>query len=98
MFRTEESQPYVLPVVRKVEADILASPHMNHEYTPLYGLPNFTKAAVELLLGKDSPAVIENRAHGIQTISGAGALRLGAEFLSNVLGFKRVFMSNPTWG
>lgn len=71
---------------------------MNHEYLPTNGQPIFTKTAVEFLLGKNSPAVIENRAHGIQALSGTGALRLGAEFLSRVLGFERVFLSNPSWG
>lgn len=71
---------------------------MNHKYLPSYGNQNFTKSAMELLLGKDSIAIKENRAHGIQSISGTGALRLGAEFLFNVLGHKTVYMSNPTWG
>lgn len=85
-------------MVKKTEAKILANPDMNHEYLPTFGRPNFTKSVVELLLGKESAAIIENRAHGIQAISGTGALRLGADFLSSVLGFTRVYLSNPTWG
>ena len=33
---------------------------LNHEYLPILGLPEFTNAAVKLVLGADSPAVINN--------------------------------------
>lgn len=88
----------MLPVVKKTEEILLTSPDMNHEYLPSHGLPTFIQCAVEYLLGKDSPALIENRAHGIQTISGSGALYLGALFLNNVLNYKRIYLSDPTWG
>lgn len=98
VYCTDDSQPYVLPVVKKTEAKLIASPQSNHEYILTCGEPSFTKASVEFLLGNDSPAILEGRAHGIQTISGSGALFMGAQFLSQVLGFKRVYLSNPTWG
>lgn len=97
-YRTNDNLPYVLPVVKKTESSILASPQMNHEYLPSHGLPSFIKCAVEYLLGQKSEALIENRAHGIQTISGSGALYLGALFLNNVLKYKRIYLSDPTWG
>lgn len=62
------------------------------------GLETFTKASTTLLLGDDSPAIKENRAHGIQALSGTGALRLGAEFLCRKLGRTIVYNSDPTWG
>ncbi|XP_055313756.1 aspartate aminotransferase, cytoplasmic-like [Sitodiplosis mosellana] len=96
-YRTSDNQPYVLPVVRKTEARIVENRKINHEYLPSCGQQNFTTSAIELLLGEDSIAINENRVHGIQSISGTGALRLGAEFLFNVLGHKTVYMSNPTW-
>lgn len=71
---------------------------MNHEYVLSCGDPPFTKACVEFLLGKNSPAILEGRAQGIQTISGSGALFMGAQFLCQVLDFKTVYLSNPTWG
>lgn len=98
VYCTEDSQPYILPVVKKTEAKLLASPQNNHEYIPSPGEPRFTKACVEFLLGNDSPAILEGRAHGIQTISGSGALFMGAQFLCQVLNFKRVYLSNPSWG
>ena len=38
------------------------------------------------------------RVCSIQTISGTGALRLGAEFIGRFLGFETMYISNPTWG
>lgn len=97
-YRSNDNQPYYLPAVKKAETRLITSPQMNHEYLPSHGHPSFIKAAVEYLLGKDSPAILQNRAHGIQTISGSGALYLGALFLSHVLNHKRIYLSNPTWG
>lgn len=97
-YRTADGRPWVLPVVKKTEIKIAESENINHEYLPVCGPDSFTKAAVELLLGEDSPAIKENRVHGVQSLSGTGALRLGAEFLSNKLGRKVVYYSDPTWG
>jgi len=50
-----------------------------------------------MLLGNDSPAIVENRAFGVQCLSGTGSLRVGAEFLSRILGSKIYYYSKPTW-
>lgn len=97
-YRTEDGQPYVLPVVKKTEAKLIAIPQMNHEYTLTCGEPSFTKACGELLLGNDSPAIREGRVQGIQTISGTGSLFLGAQFLCQELNSKTVYLSDPSWG
>ena len=60
-YRTDEGQPWVLPVVKSVEAQMAIDPLLNHEYLPILGLPDFCEAASELCLGKDSPALVENR-------------------------------------
>lgn len=88
----------MLPVVKKTEIKIAESLTINHEYLPVCGPDSFTKASVGLLLGEDSPAVKEGRAHGVQALSGTGALRLGAEFLVKKLGRSVVYYSDPTWG
>lgn len=87
-----------MPVVKKTEIKIAESLDVNHEYLPVCGPDSFTKASVSLLLGDDSPAIKENRAHGVQSLSGTGALRIGAEFLANKLGRNVVYYSSPTWG
>lgn len=97
-YRTPDGRPWVLPIVKATEIKIAESETINHEYLPVCGPDSFTKASVALLLGEDSPAIKENRAHGVQSLSGTGALRLGAEFLYHKLGRKIVYYSDPTWG
>ncbi|GLG94931.1 Aspartate aminotransferase [Gryllus bimaculatus] len=95
-YRTEEGKPWVLPVVRQVERDMAANETLNHEYLPVLGLDSFSAAATKMLLGSNV-AIDEGRAFGIQTLSGTGALRVGAEFLARQLGYKTFYFSQPTW-
>jgi len=100
-YRTEEGKPWILPVVKKAEkilAEKTEQEAINHEYLPVLGLESFTSAATKMLLGDDSPALLENRAFGVQCLSGTGALRNGAEFLKRLLGSNTVYYSDPTWG
>lgn len=87
-----------MPVVKKTEIQIAESLKINHEYLPVCGSDSFTKASTALLLGEDSVPIKENRAYGVQALSGTGALRLGAEFLAGKLGRDVVYYSDPTWG
>lgn len=96
-FRTNEGKPWVLPVVRKVEKSLAADELQNHEYLPVLGLDAFSQAATSLLLGADSPIIAQGRAFGIQTLSGTGALRVAAEFLSRILHYDTFYYSKPTW-
>ena len=61
VYRTEEGQPFVLPVVRTIEAQMSADPTLNHDYIAPGGLDAFTDAASRLLLGNSSLAVTQNR-------------------------------------
>lgn len=82
----------------KAEELLRQDPNLNHEYLPIAGLPEFTTAACKLILGGDSPAIAEERTSSTQTISGTGAVHLGALFLSKFYsGPKTVYISNPTW-
>ncbi|KAH8279501.1 hypothetical protein KR026_011792, partial [Drosophila bipectinata] len=96
-YRTDAGEPWVLPVVRRTEISIASDEKVNHEYLPVTGLDTFTTAATQLVLGTDSPAIQENRAFGVQTISGTGALRIAADFLHTQLNRNVVYYSNPTW-
>ncbi|XP_067008255.2 aspartate aminotransferase, cytoplasmic [Anabrus simplex] len=96
-YRTEEGEPWVLPVVQKTELEMASDKSLNHEYLMYLGDDSFRQAATRLLLGDKNPAILEGRAIGIQSISGTGAIRVGAEFLRRVLKFKTVYICNPTW-
>lgn len=97
-YRTDESKPWVLPVVQKVEALLLADKTLNHEYLPVAGIPAMRSAAARLLLGEDSPAIKEKRVDAVQALGGTGALRIGLDFLHSRLGYDTVYVSKPTWG
>ena len=60
-YRTNEAKPWVLPVVRKAEKQIVEDESLNHEYLGQLGHEQFSKAATLMLLGEDSVAIKENR-------------------------------------
>lgn len=80
-YRNEKSKPLVLPVVQKVKQLLSENANYDHDYLPILGLPEFRKTAMELLLGRGSPAVVSKRSAGVQCLSGTGALCVGATFL-----------------
>jgi aspartate aminotransferase len=96
-YRTDEGKPWVLPVVREAEKLLANDESLNHEYLPILGFEPFTILATQFLLGTNHPAVTEQRAFGVQCLSGTGSLRVGAEFLAKVCGRKIAYASKPTW-
>ncbi|KAM4056890.1 aminotransferase class I and II domain-containing protein [Hirsutella rhossiliensis] len=97
-YRGDNAKPWVLPVVQKADEILRKNPELNHEYAPIAGLPEFTSKAAELILGADSSALKEKRTTSLQTISGTGAVHLGALFLAKFYkGTRTVYLSNPTW-
>ncbi|OLN81194.1 Aspartate aminotransferase, cytoplasmic 3 [Colletotrichum chlorophyti] len=97
-YRDDNAKPWVLPVVKKADEILRNDPELNHEYAPIAGIKSFTGKANELMLGADSPAIRENRTTSVQTISGTGAVHLGALFLAKFYkGNRTVYISDPTW-
>ena len=77
--------------------ELVISQKLNKEYAGITGIKTFVDAAVVLALGKDSPALKENRVAATQTLSGTGACRVATEFLSRFAKSKDLYMPNPTW-
>ncbi|KAF5694617.1 aspartate aminotransferase [Fusarium denticulatum] len=97
-YRDENAKPWVLPVVKKADEILRNDPELNHEYAPIAGIASFTSKAAELVFGADSAAISEKRSTTLQTISGTGAVHLGALFLARFYkGNHTVYLSNPTW-
>lgn len=96
-YRDEKGQPWVLPVVRKMEKQMANDETLLHEYLPVLGMEQFTAASTAMLLGEDSPALAAGRAFGVQTLSGTGSLRVGAELLNKQLNYTNFYYSVPTW-
>jgi len=95
-YKDDEGKPWVLPVVRETEIEIVSDPQTSHEYLPALGSDGANKAAVELLLG-DCVATREGRAFAIQSLGGTGPIRVGAEFLQQQIGCRVAKYSDPTW-
>uniref|UniRef100_A0A2K5ITR8 Aspartate aminotransferase n=1 Tax=Colobus angolensis palliatus TaxID=336983 RepID=A0A2K5ITR8_COLAP len=89
-YRDDNGKPYVLPIVHKAAAQIAAK-SVDKEYLPIEGLAEFCKASAKLALGENSEVLKSGWFFTVQTISGAGALRIGASFLRDV------FPRTPSW-
>ncbi|KAL3102385.1 hypothetical protein niasHT_025217 [Heterodera trifolii] len=97
-YRDDQGKPFVLPSVRQAEQEIISA-KMDKEYAGIAGLPDFTASAIELALGKDSEVLKAKRNATVQAVSGTGALRTGAEFLSKWFPHRKVvYQPAPTWG
>lgn len=96
-YRDDSGKPVVMQAVQKAERMLVDEPH-NFEYLAIDGIPEFRKLASELLFGKDSAAVREQRVATVQSLSGTGALRLAGELLHIMRGPDTVVhVPTPTW-
>lgn len=97
-YRDDNGKPFVLNTVRKAESQIAAK-KMDKEYLPIGGLADFNKACAELALGNNSEVIRSGRYITVQTISGTGSLRVGANFLQRFYKNSReVYLPKPSWG
>ncbi|XP_062403752.1 aspartate aminotransferase, mitochondrial isoform X1 [Sardina pilchardus] len=97
-YRDDQGKPYVLSCVRKAEAAI-AGKKMDKEYLPIGGFGDFSKACAQLALGANNEVLKSNRSITVQTISGTGSLRIGADFLSRFhTSVRDVYLPKPSWG
>lgn len=99
-YRSSDGLPYVLPVVRRVEASLASDPSSNHEYLPQDGLSSFCALSAQLILGVDSPALSSSssRVVTVQALSGSGALSLAFTLIQrNISPDAVVYVPDPTW-
>ncbi|HEY9281816.1 MAG TPA: amino acid aminotransferase [Eoetvoesiella sp.] len=66
-------------------------------YLPIEGITGYNKGAQTLLLGKDSPLIASGRVLTTQALGGTGALKIGADFLKQLLPSAKVVISDPSW-
>jgi len=84
-YRTDEGKPWVLPVVRTVEAQMASDGSLNHEYLPVAGLADYSSQAIQLLLGENSPSLTENRVHFLFVIEPTNTIYEGLTYLPYIL-------------
>ncbi|CEJ94479.1 Putative Aspartate aminotransferase [[Torrubiella] hemipterigena] len=94
-YRDDQGKPFVLPSVRAAEQKVIDS-KMNKEYAGITGVPEFPALAAKLAYGANSPVL--DRLVITQTLSGTGALRVGAAFLQKFFnGDKKIYIPTPSW-
>ncbi len=86
----------LLEAVRRAEKQLYERAEPRN-YLPIDGIPGYNQGAQKLLLGQDSPLVSEHRSLTVQTLGGTGALKVGADFLKQILPGAQVAISRPSW-
>lgn len=66
-------------------------------YQPIDGPAAYNQAVQTLLFGKDSALLAEGRVLTAQALGGTGALKIGADYLKQLLPRSTVYISDPSW-
>lgn len=97
-YRDGNGKPFVLPSVRAAEAQ-LAAKCLDHEYLGITGHESFRNNATKLAFADSGNNLVgEKRFANSQSISGTGALRIGAEYLARFAPVKKIYLPKPSWG
>ncbi|MCR8932011.1 MULTISPECIES: amino acid aminotransferase [unclassified Pseudomonas] len=88
-----------IPLLRAViEAEsIRVAQHASRGYLPIDGIAAYDQAVQKLLFGNDSPLINAGRVITTQAVGGTGALKIGADFLKQLLPNAVVAISDPSW-
>jgi len=88
-----------IPLLRAVvEAETQrAAQHASRGYLPIDGIAAYDKAVQTLLFGQASPLIAAGRVLTTQAVGGTGALKIGADFLKQLLPNATVAISDPSW-
>lgn len=88
-----------IPLLRAVvEAEtIRVAQHASRGYLPIDGIAAYDQAVQKLLFGNDSPLITAGRVITTQAVGGTGALKIGADFLKQLLPNAVVAISDPSW-
>ncbi|CAG9998267.1 unnamed protein product [Clonostachys byssicola] len=86
VYRNEKGQYHELGVLKAYEITT--------------GSPEFLQKASQVIFGKDSEFLNNGQIASVQTISGTGAIHIGALFLRNSVPNlnKSIYVGTPTWG
>ncbi|OBA28727.1 PLP-dependent transferase [Hanseniaspora valbyensis NRRL Y-1626] len=96
-YRDNNGKPWILPSVKRAEEIIKADPEYNHEYLNISGLEVLRKNAARIIFGDSFD--LANRVVNIQSLSGTGALHVGAKLMQVLnLNERDIYFSDPTWG
>jgi aromatic-amino-acid transaminase len=86
----------LLAAVRKAEVARIEAAAARG-YLPIEGIAGYNKGAQTLLLGADSALAADGRVLTAQALGGTGALKIGADFLRQLLPQAKAYISDPSW-
>ncbi|UOF93515.1 MAG: aspartate/tyrosine/aromatic aminotransferase [Bordetella sp.] len=92
----DNGQIPLLESIHKIEIDY-ANLAISRGYLPIDGLTEYNLNTQKLLFGESSHLLKQNRVLTIQTLGGTGALKIGSDFLKQILPQSKVLISNPSW-
>ena len=96
VYYDDQGRVPLLKCVHQAEVDRVKAAAA-HGYLPIEGLKTLNTAARELVLGKGAQAIESERAFTIQAVGGTGALKIGADYLKQLLPQAKVAISSPSW-
>ena len=86
-----------IPRAVKLAEQRLVDSETTKSYIGGHGDALFCSHLARLVLGADSPLLVQERAAASQTPGGTGALRLAADFIGHCLPGRGIWLSDPTW-
>ncbi|MCL1039229.1 aspartate/tyrosine/aromatic aminotransferase [Shewanella submarina] len=96
IYKDEAGETPVLRSVKQAEARLLEQ-EKTKNYLGIDGVQAYNQAVLELLFGKGSELIAQNRAQASQAPGGTGALRIASEFVMSNTQSRTIWVSNPTW-
>ena len=96
VYQDESGKVPVLECVREA-ADRLNAEGAPRPYLPIPGLAAYYNLVRDLIFGAGSEVAESGRVAMLQTLSGTGALKVGADFLAQVSPDATVLVSDPSW-
>ncbi|HEX5092494.1 MAG TPA: amino acid aminotransferase [Burkholderiales bacterium] len=66
-------------------------------YLPIDGLQAYDTAVQRLVFGEGAAVLAEKRVVTVQALGGTGGLKIGADFLRQILPSAQVWISDPSW-
>lgn len=96
VYKTEDGKTPILFCVKEAER-LLLDQEESKGYLPIEGDPLYLEKTARLVLGSPLYEKLSVNLSLMQTVGGAGALRLGGDFLQKELACTKCYLSDPTW-
>jgi len=96
VYKDADGTTPVLETVKEAERRLLTG-EKTKSYLPIDGSPEYDAASQRLIFGDSHEIVTRGRAVTAQAPGGTGALRVAADFISEISPSATVWISEPTW-